>query len=54
MIKEIAYNWFRCCHMHMQVSHPVDQQSENFKGLSRPKRVCLKQVSCFNTMYVIK
>ena len=24
------------------------------KGLSRPKRVCLKQVSCFTTMYVIK
>ena len=23
-------------------------------GLSRPKRVCLKQVSCFTTMYVVK
>ena len=24
------------------------------KGLSRPKRVCLKRVSCFITMYVVK
>ena len=30
------------------------QKSGYCKGLSRSKRVCLKQVSCFTTIYVVK